>query len=187
MAPYLTAPEVKARAPRLVEFADADIDQAVTSFARIAESFRGVAYTPRTETEEYLLVGCRRTDLMLVHRRIRSASVDVDGQDPAGWVLMKHAGVLYRSAGWPTGVEITVTYEHGYDEPPPVLLDATVEYLSAVLTAKTSGTSRDVIAQSYDGSWTRFSTPDWEAGRPTGWTEPDRLLRSLTDERVPVA
>ena len=40
-----------------------------------------------------------------------------------------------------------------------------------------------VIGQSFEGTYTRFSTPDWNAGRPTGYLEVDRLLNSLPDYR----
>lgn len=66
-----------------------------------------------------------------------------------------------------------------------ILRAACAEYVSVVSTSRSSGTSRDVVAQSIDGSWTRYSTPDMAAGRPTGWTEVDRLLNSLADYRVP--
>lgn len=66
-----------------------------------------------------------------------------------------------------------------------VLRSACAEYVSAVVTARQSGTSRDIVAQTIDGSWTRYSTPDMSAGRPTGWTEVDRLLNSLADYRIP--
>lgn len=72
-----------------------------------------------------------------------------------------------------------------YSAPPEVLKRACAEYVAAVVTSSRSGTSREVIAQTIDGSWTRYSTPDWSAGRPTGWTEPDRLLNSLPDYRIP--
>lgn len=72
-----------------------------------------------------------------------------------------------------------------YEAPPEVIVRACVEYVHHVVSQQTSGTSRDVIAQSMDGSWTRYSTPDWPAGRPTGWTEVDRLLNSMPDYRVP--
>lgn len=68
---------------------------------------------------------------------------------------------------------------------PETLKRACTTYVEAVANSTRSGTSRDVIAQSIDGSWTRYSTPDWTAGRPSGWTEVDRLLNSLPDYRLP--
>lgn len=72
-----------------------------------------------------------------------------------------------------------------YASPPETILDACAEYVVSVLRGRSSGTSRDVIAQTFDGGMTRYSTPDWGAGRPTGYLEVDRLLNSLPDYRVP--
>lgn len=70
------------------------------------------------------------------------------------------------------------------DPLPENLLRGCVEYVACVSSADESGTSRDIIAQSADGSWTRFSTPDPRNGRPTGWTEVDRLIVGL-EGRIP--
>lgn len=72
-----------------------------------------------------------------------------------------------------------------YETPPETILRACAEYVTHVVTSQRSGTSRDVIAQSIEGTWTRYGTPDWSAGRPTGWNEVDRLLNSLPDYRCP--
>jgi len=69
----------------------------------------------------------------------------------------------------------------------PALARACREYVRASALANQSGVSRDVISQSVEGVSTRFSTPDVDAGRPTGYVDVDRLLSSLTDYRVPFA
>jgi hypothetical protein len=88
-------------------------------------------------------------------------------------------------AGLPAETDaVSVTYSHGIDTP-AVAVRACAEYVRAVALAERSGTSRDVIAQSFDGGFTRYSTPDWSRGRPTGFLEVDRLLDTLPDYRVP--
>ncbi len=72
-----------------------------------------------------------------------------------------------------------------YMEPPETILDACAEYVAAVSRSRSAGSTRDVIAQTFDGGLTRYSTPDWGAGRPTGYLEVDRLLNSLPDYRLP--
>lgn len=72
-----------------------------------------------------------------------------------------------------------------YVTPPETILDACAEYVVSVVRNRSVGTSRDVIAQSFDGGVTRYSTPDWRAGRPTGYLEVDRLLNSMPDYRIP--
>lgn len=72
-----------------------------------------------------------------------------------------------------------------YPSPPETILDACAEYVVSVATSRSSGTTRDIIAQTFEGGMTRYSTPDWGAGRPTGYLEVDRLLNSLPDYRLP--
>jgi hypothetical protein len=54
-----------------------------------------------------------------------------------------------------------------------------------VAFADRSGQSRDVIAQSFDGSMTRYSTPSLQGKRPTGFLEIDRLLNSAATYSFP--
>jgi hypothetical protein len=53
------------------------------------------------------------------------------------------------------------------------------------LSRDRSSVPRDIIATSADGMSTRYSTPDWGAGRATGYLEIDRLLNTLPDYRTP--
>lgn len=77
-----------------------------------------------------------------------------------------------------TGVTFTI------GTPPAPVLRACREYVRSCALADQSSVPRDVISQSFgDGGYTRYSTPDWEAGRPTGYLEVDRLLNSLDDYR----
>ena len=65
------------------------------------------------------------------------------------------------------------------------MLDACTEYVLCVLRARASGVSRNTLSEATEAGTTRYSTPDWSAGRPTGWLEVDRLLNSLPDYRTP--
>lgn len=96
-------------------------------------------------------------------------------------IAQNYRGCLFEDLGQDPDVFPGVPYTTA----PETLKRACAVYVEAVANATRSGTSRDVIAQSMDGSWTRFSTPDWSAGRPSGWTEVDRLLNSLPDYRIP--
>ena len=64
------------------------------------------------------------------------------------------------------------------DEVPSVLVSAACEYAVCVLTSRASGASRNTLAEDTETGTTRFSTPDWHAGRPTGFLEVDRLLNT---------
>ncbi len=61
---------------------------------------------------------------------------------------------------------------------PSYLIAAATEYVLCVLTARSSGASRNTLAESTETGTTRYSTPDWAAGRPTGFLEVDRLLNT---------
>jgi hypothetical protein len=132
--PYLTPEQVRAKIRRQVpsDVTNDEIAELVTEFEEIAEQYRGVAFTDRTEGDE----------------------------DPP----------------WPGVV---------FETPPQVAKKACVEYVWLSVQAARSGTSRDVIAQTVEGNFTRYGTPSWPDGRPTGWNEVDRLLNSLPDYRVP--
>lgn len=74
--------------------------------------------------------------------------------------------------------DLTVSRRHGLLAPPAVLLDATTEYVLAMSRYRASGVSRDTISVASEAGTTRNSTPDWSKGRPTGFTEVDRLLNA---------
>ena len=63
-------------------------------------------------------------------------------------------------------------------EVPSFLVDAACEYAVCVLTSRASGASRNTLAEATETGTTRYSTPDWHAGRPTGYLEVDRLLNT---------
>lgn len=72
---------------------------------------------------------------------------------------------------------VTLTIEH------PIIVDACRQYVRSCALAGRSGVPRDVISQNVEGTVNRFSTPDKNAGRPTGYLDVDRLLNSLPDFR----
>lgn len=115
--------------------------------------------------------------------------VDVDDQNITDLVAeFELIAETYRGVAFTDrGQDPTVYPGRPYLSPPTLVMRACAEYVSAVLRADRSGTSRDVIAQSFDGGVTRYSTPNWGAGRPTGFLEVDRLLNSMPDYRLPGA
>jgi len=184
--PYLTPAEVRERRPgnqTLSGTSDDTLARIIGDFEQIAEEFRGVAYVTRTATHTTYLRCDNR--LLLMHRPIQSVTaVDVDGT-AVGTTADLAAGVVWLS-GDHTG-QATCTYTHGLTGTlPGPLLSACVEYVASVAAAEKSSTSRNIMSQNDAGVVVRYSTPDWDAGRPTGWLEVDRLLRSLPDYRIPV-
>ena len=190
-APYLTAAQLKEDRERLADVEDvALLEKRVRQFEAIAERARGVAFTPRarTATVRYWRGSWVRLPDIKV-RSITSATVDdVTVADlPLARITADRLGDLVAVPySWPYplfDVGPVITYEHGLDEVPEVILEACAEYVDAVTSALAAGTSRNVISQAFDGGTTRYSTPDWDAGRFTGWLEVDRLINSAKDYR----
>jgi len=185
-APYLTAAAAKTRDSRLSTRSDAVIESGIAAFEPIIEAARGVAFTPRAVTVT-TDVDWPTRDLFLDHHQVSAiTSVTVNGTaiDASTYRLRGAEGILRLKSGcWTTDVDIVIAYTHGYAEPPELVLQAATEYVDSVVRSHASGTPRDVIAQSFEGGITRFGTPDWAAGRFTGWNEVDRLIRSVPDER----
>lgn len=189
MAPYLTAAQVRTRQPLIdddTKYSDASIDLLVTAFEGIVEEYRGIAYVNRTAVET-VRAGRQSGVLLLEHAPVVSlTSVMVDGTSANVSLLEfdKATGRVWDGT-WSYGDEVVVTYVHGLTAPPEVALRACAEFVRASIMSDKSGTSRDVIAQGYDGTITRYSTPNWHEGRPTGFLEVDALLNSLEDHRIP--
>lgn len=203
--PYLVPAQLRS-VPGLSDTAaypDALLARMVAVFEALAESYRGVAFTPRTATLNVPLGAaftCPLQRLYLPRPRVRSVtSVTVDGTavDAADFEVGDVAGgvtVVYSAAGW-VGAEAVVVFEHGFDAPDSgtwpegeMLLEACRTYVRAKVKQAGSGVSRDAISiAGPDGGTTRYSTPDVSQGRPTGYLEVDELLNLLPDYRIPGA
>jgi hypothetical protein len=181
--PYTTPDELRARVPVLDDpnIEDEHLEDLVAEFEGIAERYTGVAYLARETTETADLA---RQQVFLpkwpLITEITTLTVDdVDVTDYTftnGWTL--------NLGYWHTGV-LSVTYTHGFTEPPRAILRACREYVRSCALADRSSVPRDAYLQNGDGITFRLSTPDWAAGRPTGFIEVDRLLNSVDSYRVP--
>lgn len=183
---YLTPAQVRSRVPALqssTTFPDSELSTIVSEFEEIAERFRGVAFTPRTYVETFFAP----TSVVTLSRQpLRSiTSFTVDGvAGTVGNLTVDLPGGRIADGGWSGAKSLVVTYSHGLDAPSATLLRACAEYCRAVAFSDRSGQGRDVIAQSFDGGMTRYSTPDFAKNRPTGFLEVDRLLCSIRDYRI---
>lgn len=189
---YQTAAQIRSAVPVLADttaFPDIKLTDLVGEFEEIAEEYRGVAFEPRTVTEVYRFdVSACTDELQLRWPLLRSVTtVTGDGVTitAANYELDKPVGVIWYATGFAARADIAVTYVHGYDAPPKGVIRACREYVRSCALSDKSSVPRDVIAQSFDGGYTRFSTPDWDAGRPTGWLEVDRLLNAQRNYRIP--
>lgn len=177
------------------KFPDVVLTDLVSEFEKIAEDYRGAAFETRTVTgEEHLVTRPRRT-LGLGNVFVRTVtSLTVDGTSMTGggadYYIDKAPGIIRFVAGLTgTNQTVLVSYTHSISTTAtayPQLIRACREYVRSCALSDRSGVPRDVIAQSLDGGYTRYSTPDKDAGRPTGWLEVDRLLNSIPDYRIGV-
>lgn len=197
-ARYATIADCRA-VPKLAnraEFPAYRLTQAITEFEDVADRYRGVAFVRRVSVDRYRLTWSK--DYVPFDRAEVRAIRRLEG--PQG--VLTPAGVLWDGAGYltvnaalagvpyPTVIgsdwDLKAVWEHGLDYGvPETLRRACVEYVRSVVLPEQSGLTRDVIATSSDGFVTRYSTPSWGDGRPTGWIEVDRLLNQLPDYRTP--
>jgi hypothetical protein len=182
--PYTTPDELRARVPVLDDpnIEDEHLEDLVAEFEDIAERYTGVAYLPRETTETADL--CHGRVFFPMWPQITEVTeITVD----AAAVTTEYTFTNGRTldlGGYHTGV-LSVTYTHGFSEPPRAILRACREYVRSCALADRSSIPRDAYLQNGDGITFRLSTPDWAAGRPTGFIEVDRLLNSVDSYRIP--
>lgn len=184
--PYLTPTQIRARVPQLATISgltDDELTRLEAEFEDIAERYRGVAFTPRTATQTWTAPAWKVQLNNWPVRSITSVTYDGTTGDMTKVLFDATTGRVW-GIDWTRATSLTIAYAYGLDAPNPQLLRACAEYVRACVLADRSGNSRDVIAQSFDGATTRYSTPDWGRGRPTGYLEVDRLLNSLPDYRL---
>ena len=173
---------------QLDAYSDTQITTVISRFESIAERYRGVAYTTRTASEQ-IYARPLSSVVQLSHPKVQSITsitadtTDVVAQSPHLTVANEPGQLTWVL--WPYGVvqSAVVVYTHGYSSVPELILEACTEYTIRTLGAQASGTSRDVISQAFDGGSTRYSTPDWNAGRPTGFLACDANLNAMPDYR----
>lgn len=176
------------------EFSAARILAAITEFEDIADTYRGIAYVRRVSVDRVRVEqGCSKLSFDRVMVRQVRAIYNAAGTalPVTSWALNGRgfvnidsylAGIAYSTLG--AGYDVTVVWEHGQDTGvPETLRRATVQHVRSTLLNESSGLSRDVIATAEQGFVTRYSTPSWKDGRPTGFTEVDRLLNQIPDRR----
>ncbi len=190
---YPTATEIRDRVDRLAStdaFPDAVLDDLIDEFQELAERYRGVSFVSTTATaEKHTLAGVRvaRLDWPAITSITAATVTASDGTvttlTPADLVI-DHPHPLVDLGGVYSGV-LSITYVHGLATTPPAITRACREYVRACALRDYSQVGRDVTSQGFEnGGTTRYVTEDWDAGRPTGYLEVNRLLNSVRDYRV---
>lgn len=181
MAAYFTASTAKAADSRLADFADATIVRFVAEFEPIAERYLGCAQTPRTGVT-YTGWTDRCGALELPHVEVTACTV-IDA-DSSTSVTVDHIDQARGRVHLNSVGRMTATYTHGLTTVPPGVQEACLEYVVRRSQNNGQSQSRDVLSQAYEGATTRYSTPDWAAGRPTGYLQVDSLLNAERNRRI---
>lgn len=190
--PYYTPAAIRA-AVKVLDQSQAISNELLAETIADAESlferYRGVAFRVRTATA--IVAGASEATVIVPHLQlVEVSSVSIDGTELTGdeiaAITVWPDGRLVRSEGW-AGTQAVITYTHGFEEPPPAILRACREYVRAVALETIGNGPRNTISYTDpdSGFSYRESTPDWEAGRPTGYIAVDRALNSVPDYRVP--
>lgn len=145
-------------------------------FEGIAERWVGHAFVRRYAVEA---IRYRHGDLLLGERYpveiVAVTDEDAATVDTVDWSLHDTGLVTDHNVS----SDITVKYRYGLTRPPQALVNACKEYVRAKALMGTNRIARDMLSLAGDAGLERYSTPDWEAGRPTGLLDVDRTLRSL--------
>jgi hypothetical protein len=171
--PWMTADDVTTRRPGISDATDGAIEALIAEFEQLAERYLGVSYLTREAVHTGFPVD---GVLELPHLQVVSVESLVDENDTAvTYKLNKRRGTIYdlRHHG-----ELTAEYTHGLNAPTPRLLGACARWVERMIVVDRTGTSRDVLSQSFESGTTRYSTPDWAAGRPTGFLQIDADLNA---------
>ncbi len=190
--PYLSADDLRASVPDLSSdalYTDAQLEALVAEFESLVERYRGVAYTPR-EAEDTLIAEAIGVLFLRWPYVGTVTAVTVDGtvateDDIAGLRVWPEGRV--DQGWWAAGAQITITYTHGMEAPPPGVLRACRLFVRREAEAERHPNPGNAYATTNTelGIFTRESTANWAEGRPTGWLDVDRALNQLPDHRVP--
>lgn len=168
--------------PNLAKFTDAQLAAACDWFEALFEDYTGVAWVPRTVTDERHQVP--RDLLILDH--IKPRTVDAvrtysDATTTTAYtaaeladLLVEPSGVIRRNTfGWFTTTSyglVAVDYTHGYDTPPPDVVEAAKTAIRAHLLDDYQAnrqyavsTEAGIIRSSQPGPDRPFGLPDVDA------------------------
>lgn len=189
---YLTVPEIRAQRSDLAsgsKYSDDLLAGLVAEFEQLAERYRGVAYATRTTVEA--VTPRPHQPVVLSNPMVQEVTAISSPSGPVsldGLILDAAAGVItHLPAGCPWS-PLAVTYTHGLAETPASVKRACLLFVWREASAQANpNTGNSYLATNAElGVVERQSTADWDADRPTGWLDVDRILNGLEDYRTPV-
>ncbi len=187
---YATAEQIKtAVAPDLARFSDDVIDAYAAEFETIVEGYLNRTFGSKTRTYTVPATACPAFGwlgswtVLLPDGDVTaviSATMNGDDVDVSTLTLDTYISqvTLPERGDW------VLTYSYGPSEVPVGMLRAERQYVRASALADASGKSREAWAQTQDNVTYRFSTPDPDNRKPTGFITVDALINSF--DRYPV-
>jgi len=179
--PILTPTDLR-ELPLLDDVSDAVLEDGVAEFEDLAFRYIDRALVPTTATVTVSGVRSNVIDLPF-HEVTAISAVSIDGtalssQARTALVIDVARGAVTRDCWW-LGDQITFTITHGYTTCPAGLVRAGREYVRAVALEAVGNQPRNTISYTDASGFSyRESTPDWDAGRPTGIMSVDRVLNT---------
>lgn len=166
-------PDMATKPPWLL----AEVTDELTDYC---EAYCGVAFGDRLERE--VLPAQRGGAVSLRWAGVQALVSVVGDSNPVDTSLLElRASVLRTAGGWPW-TSTTVVYRHGRPVPPKLAREALKAAREEVLQ-RAARTPRQAVSEITGGTVVRYSTPDYAAGRPTGYLTLDPILEH---ERVPL-
>lgn len=188
---YLSVPDMRGfHGLSNLSFSAEALRAACSAFEDIAERYCGRAFVPRYRSETVRGSGTVRVllDRHPVRSIVSASAVDLAGVvtpfdvtywqvDGTGMVVTD--GDVLTSASYGEA-NLTIRYIHGEPGPTSELRAMCGVWVARQMLVERSQVPRDALSvTSPDGFSTRYSTPDWAAGRPTGILEVDAVLNGL--------
>lgn len=191
---YFTEAELRAlpQMSSTTTYTSARIDAAAAYFVSIFERFCGVAFIPRTVTDERHDGG---TVGITLHRRrpIAASAVTEDGVAVTNTLRIDRGVLRQFSAGssvpiqWLAGVEnVAVTYTHGFSAIPGDVKEAALQATRARLLSTNSNAGVDDRRTSMNTEMGTVNFVIAGENRPTGYPEVDAVLLGYRASRSPL-
>ncbi len=184
-AAYVTVAEMRAKYPTLADddkYPDDVVEDAIARAIETIEDECDVAFIPRETTSAVSSAVADEQLLSLPKNRVRSATAaeaSTSGELDITTARVVAGGYLERSIGWPAGETITVTFTHGYDQPPRRITDAVKLYArSLILDGPVDKRATQISAA--DGGVINLLTPGLR-GSITGIPEVDAAIEQYRE------
>lgn len=173
---FFTIAQLRAESDRFTEanYPDATLEKARGWIETLAERHIGVAFVPTLAVETVTTVVGEPVALSRWPvTALTSATVDGSAKDTSSWTVRRYGFVEDHQLAGDT--DVAVIYEHGFDQPPPDLLDACLQAAAGRAKELSNRTipERASVLTTDVGT---FSLALASEDRPTGYPAVDAVL-----------